>query len=126
MITDPIGDLLTRIRNAAQNKSLEVSSPYSRLREDVARVLKKEGYLADYKKEGYKLLITLAYSHRRPLISGIKNVSKPGLRIYRRVGKLPKPLGGNGISIVSTPKGVISNREAKKLRVGGEVLGIVW
>lgn len=126
MITDPIGDLLTRIRNAAQNKTLKVSAPYSKIKEDVVRVLKEEGYVSEFKKEGHDLIVTLAYSHRKPIISGIKNVSKPGLRIYRKSDELPRPLGGVGISIVSTPKGIMSNKNARKQSVGGEVLGIVW
>lgn len=125
-MTDPIGDLLTRIRNAAQNKSLEIDCPHSKMREGVVRVLKNEGYVADFKKEGRSLHITLAYAHRRPIISGIKNVSKPGLRIYRKSRELPMPLGGAGISIVSTPLGIMSSRQAKKERLGGEVLGVVW
>ena len=126
MVNDPIGDLLTRIKNAAQNKSLEASSPYSKMREGVLAVLKEEGYLADFKKEGNQLQMVLAYAHRRPIISGVKNVSKPGLRIYRKSSQLPKPLGGIGISIVSTSSGIMSNRKAKQKGLGGEVLGMVW
>lgn len=126
MINDPIGDLLTRIKNAAQNRGLEIWAPYSKMREGVLSVMKEEGYLADYKKEGNKLQIVLAFAHRRPIISGVKNVSKPGLRIYRKSDKLPKPLGGIGISIVSTSRGIMSNIKAKREGLGGEILGMVW
>lgn len=126
MITDPIGDLLIRIKNAAQNRNLEVWAPYSKMREGVLSVLKEEGYLTDFKKEGNKLQIVLAYAHRRPIISGVKNVSKPGLRIYRKAKQLPRPLGGIGISVVSTSQGIMSNIKAKKEGLGGEVLGMVW
>src|SRR3989344_5379250 len=117
MIGDPVGDLLTRIRNAAQAQAVELKSPYSRLREEIVRVLKEEGN---------ELVIVLAYSRRKPLITGIKNVSKPGLRIYRKSGKLPRPLGGVGISVVSTPRGVMSGGKAWKEKLGGEVLALVW
>lgn len=126
MIGDPVGDLLTRIRNAALIRAVELKSPYSRLREQIVRVLKEEGYVQSYQKDGKDLVIILAYSRRKPLITGIKNVSKPGLRIYRKTGQLPRPLGGIGISIVSTPQGVMSNKDAWKKRLGGEVLGLVW
>jgi|SRR3989344_4902935 len=126
MIGDPVGDLLTRIRNAAQAQAVELKSPYSRLREEIVRVLKEEGYVESFKKEGNELVIVLAYSRRKPLITGIKNVSKPGLRIYRKSGKLPRPLGGVGISVVSTPRGVMSGGKAWKEKLGGEVLALVW
>ena len=126
MIGDPVGDLLTRIRNAAQAQAVELKSPYSRLREEIVRVLKEEGYVESFKKEGNELVIVLAYSRRKPLITGIKNVSKPGLRIYRKSGKLPRPLGGVGISVVSTPRGVMSGGKAWKEKLGGEILALVW
>lgn len=126
VITDPVGDLLTRIRNAAQARHREVSVPYSKLREAVARVLKKEGYIAGVKKKEQTLVLELAYKRRKPIISGIKNVSKPGLHIYRKANKLPSPLGGAGIAIISTPQGVMSSREARKKGLGGEVFGEVW
>lgn len=126
MINDPVGDLLTRIRNAVQSRTVEVSMPYSRLKEDVAQTLKREGYLEEVKKEEHDLIIVLAFMRRKPLITGVRNTSKPGLRIYRKADKLPYPLGGSGVSIISTPKGVMSNREARKLGIGGEVLGEIW
>ena len=126
MVTDPVGDFLTRIRNAAANRAAEVSSPHSRLREEVARVLKEEGYAQSFRKEDNNLILVLSYAHRKPLITGIKNVSKPGLRIYRKATELPRPARGLGISIISTPEGVMSNRQARKRGLGGEVLGMVW
>lgn len=126
LITDPVGDLLSRVRNAVNARHREIAVPYSRLREDVARVLKREGFAEEVKKRDDELIVSLAYRRRRPLITGVKNVSRPGLRIYRKVKDLPKPLGGAGISIISTSKGIMSNKEAEKKGLGGEVLGEVW
>lgn len=126
MITDPVSDLFTRIRNSALTGSAEVSLPYSRLKNDIVDVLKKEGYVADYKKVENGLVINLTFKRRKPIITGIRSVSKPGRRIYRKAGQLPRPLGGAGISIISTPQGVLSNKEAYKKKLGGEVLGEVW
>lgn len=126
MVTDPIGDLLTRIRNAALSRNREISVPYSKFKEAVCQVLKKEGYLDEVQKQENTLALTLVFKRRQPLITGIKNISRPGLRIYRKAAKLPRPFGGSGISIVSTPKGVMSDKEARKQGLGGEVLGEVW
>lgn len=126
MITDPVGDLLTRIRNAALARKQEVVAPYSKVREAVAKVLKEEGYLQDVTRQKNQLVMNLALKRRRPVITGIKNVSRPGLRIYRPATRLPRPLGGAGVSIISTSRGVMTNIEAKKLGLGGEVLGEVW
>ncbi len=126
MITDPIGDLLTRIRNIVMAHKTEVSVPYSKMKEAVCEVLKKEGYLSEVKRVQNELILTIAVKRRQPLITGIKNRSRPGLRIYRQTGRLPRPLGGAGISIVSTSKGIMSNKEAYKLGIGGEVLGEIW
>lgn len=126
MITDPVGDLLARVRNAALGRSREVVMPYSRLKAEVAKVLEKEGYLAGVSKIKNELSLTLVYKGRRPLITGVKNISRPGLRIYRKKDKLPRPIGGAGISIISTPQGVMSNKDARRKGLGGEVLGEVW
>src|SRR3989344_3076694 len=107
MVTDPVGDFLTRIRNAAANRAAEVSSPHSRLREEVARVLKEEGYAQSFRKEDNNLILVLSYA-------------------YRKATELPRPARGLGISIISTPEGVMSNRQARKRGLGGEVLGMVW
>lgn len=125
-ITDPVGDLLARIRNAAQARHREVSVPYSKLREAVVKVLQRENYIVGVKKKGQTLVLELAYKRRKPIISGIKNVSKPGLHIYRKKNEIRDPLGGAGIVIISTPQGVMSSREAKKKGLGGEILGEVW
>lgn len=126
MVTDPVSDFLTRIRNAAAVRAREVVVPYSRQKHEIARVLGREGYLEDVKMEGKSLCVLLAYSRRQPKITAIRAVSKPGLRIYRKAGKLPAPLAGAGISIVSTSQGIMSNRQARKRGLGGEVLGEVW
>ncbi len=126
MITDPVGDLLARVRNAALRRGREVVMPYSRLKFEVAKVLEKEGYLASVSKIKNELSLTLVYKGRRPLVTGVKNISRPGLRIYRKKDELPRPIGGAGISIISTPQGVMSNKDAKKKGLGGEVLGEVW
>lgn len=126
MITDPVSDFLTRIRNAAAVRAREVVVPYSRQKHEIALLLGREGYLEDVKREGKSLCILLAYSHRQPKVTAIRTVSKPGLRIYRKARKLPAPLAGAGISIVSTSQGIMSNRQARKKGLGGEVLGEVW
>lgn len=126
MITDPVGDLLTRIRNAARSRKREVTAPYSKLKYAVSQVLLKEGYLDAAKKQGGDLLITIAYKRRRPVLTGVRNVSRPGLRIYKNVKDIRAPLGGAGVVIISTPKGVLSGREARKQNLGGEILGEVW
>lgn len=126
MITDPTGDLFTRIRNAVMAKKPEIPVPYSRFKEAIAQVLLKEGYLSNVTRVKDELVMTLTIKRRKSVITGIKNVSRPGLRIYRGSGALPRPLRGAGISIISTPKGVMSNKEARKLGVGGEVLGEIW
>lgn len=126
MITDPVGDLFTRIRNIVTAGKTEVAVPYSRIKFEISQVLKEEGYVSEVKKVKNMLIVNLATSHRKPVISGVRNISKPGLRIYRKADKVPQPLRGAGISIVSTPQGVMSGRQAKKKNLGGEILGEVW
>jgi small subunit ribosomal protein S8 len=126
LINDPIGDLFARIRNIVMGGKTEVIVPHSRLKEDVCLVMQKEGYISEVKRVKNDLVLTLATSHRKPVLTGIKNVSKPGLRIYRKSQELPAPLRGAGVSIISTPEGVMSNKEARKKRLGGEVLGEIW
>lgn len=125
-MTDPVGDLLTRIRNAAMARKREILLPYSKIKYAVCQTLAKEGYLSEVKKDKETLRVGLAYKRRLPVITGVRNISRPGLRIYRGAKDLPRPLGGPGISIISTSKGVMSNKEAKKNNLGGEVLGEVW
>ena len=130
-ITDPIADLLTRIRNASQAKHATVDIPASNMKKAIAQILVDEGYVKSYTvKEDDKqgvITITLKYTdNMQPVITGLRRISKPGLRIYASSAELPKVLGGLGIAIVSTNKGVITDKEARKLNVGGEVLAFVW
>jgi small subunit ribosomal protein S8 len=127
MLTDPIGDMLTRIRNAVTVKKKEVVvEPASKLKMAILDVLKREGYIEGYKIEGEgvkkKIIVYLKYYQGKPVIQVIERVSKPGRRIYVGVDEIPKVYNGLGIAILSTPKGVLSDREAKKLRVGGELI----
>ena len=131
-ITDPIADMLTRIRNANNAKHDTVDVPASNMKKSIAQILLDEGYIKKYDilDEGsFKTIhITLKYGEDKndKIISGIKRISKPGLRIYAGKDQLPKVLGGLGIAILSTNKGVITDKEARKLQVGGEVLAFVW
>jgi small subunit ribosomal protein S8 len=128
-MTDPIADMLTRIRNAQKVQKPLVEVPYSKVKEALAKVLVDEGYLAsvDVERNGAKatLKLGLKYYAGRPVIDRIERVSRPGLRIYRGADELPKVLNGMGIAVVSTSKGVMSDRAARKARIGGEVLCIV-
>jgi small subunit ribosomal protein S8 len=128
-MTDPIADLLTRIRNGQTARKSEVSMASSKLKAAVARVLKDEGYVADYRLESngpkQTLTIGLKYYEGRPVIDRLERVSRPGLRIYRGKDELPKVLGGMGTVIVSTPKGVMTDKQARAIGQGGEVLCIV-
>ena len=130
-MTDPIADMLTRIRNALIVKHDVVEVPASNMKKEIARLLLQEGYITAYEfvEEGVqgKLVITLKYGpHGEKVINGLKRVSKPGLRIYAGHDELPKVLGGLGIAIISTPKGVMTDKEARKSNHGGEVLAYVW
>jgi len=125
---DPISDMLTRIRNAQAAEHPQVSMPNSKLRVAIAGLLKQEGYVEDFSvaKEGHPALtIQLKYYRGKPVIDTIERVSKPGLRIYRNCQELPKVLGGLGVAVVSTSKGIMTDREARKLGLGGEVLFFV-
>lgn len=128
-MTDPIADLLTRIRNGQAAGKTEVSMPGSRLKTAIVKVLKDEGYIADFRlgQDNRKptLTIELKYFEGRPVIDRLERVSRPGLRIYRGKDELPKVLGGMGTVIVSTPKGVMTDRQARSIGQGGEVLCIV-
>lgn len=131
MYTDPIADMLTRIRNANIVSHTDVEMPSSKLKLELAKVLKEEGYISDYtEKESGKfkvLSITLKYDERnKPVISNLKRVSKTGLRIYCKAKNLPQVFGGLGIAIVSTNKGLMTDRKARKENIGGEVLCYVW
>ncbi len=132
-MTDPIADMLTRVRNANIAKHDDVSMPSSKLKEALAELLKSEGYIADFKtaerpdKPGRILSIDMKYSpERERTISGIKRVSKPGLRVYKKSNEIPRVLGGLGVAVVSTSQGLMTDREARRRKVGGEVLCYVW
>jgi small subunit ribosomal protein S8 len=129
-VTDPIADLLARIRNGAQAQKAEMFVPYSRIKADVVRILKEEGYITDFavdtEAEHPRIKITNKLANRSSAITGLKRVSRPGLRRYVGAGDIPRVLGGMGVAILSTPRGVLSGREAKKQNVGGELLAYVW
>ena len=130
-ITDPIADLLTRIRNANSSRHESVDVPASNMKKAITQILLDEGYIKDFQviedgKQGV-IRITLKYSpNKEKVISGIKRVSKPGLRIYAGAAELPRVLKGLGIAIISTSKGVMTDKEARKQNIGGEVLAFVW
>ena len=130
-ITDPIADLLTRIRNANSAKHESVDVPASNMKKAIVEILKEEGYIKEYQiiedgKQGV-IRITLKYGPKNEkVISGLKRVSKPGLRYYASADELPRVLKGLGIAIVSTSKGIMTDKEARKAHVGGEVLAFVW
>ncbi|MCD8195518.1 MAG: 30S ribosomal protein S8 [Coprobacillus sp.] len=130
MMTDPIADMLTRIRNANAMKHEDVSIPSSKIKVEIARILKEEGFITDYTVKGEvkkELIITLKYTKDgERVIQGLKRISKPGLRVASPADKLPKVLKGLGIAIISTSQGVMTDAKARKLGVGGEVLAYVW
>ncbi|TVR21149.1 MAG: 30S ribosomal protein S8 [Anaerolineaceae bacterium] len=134
MTSDPIADMLTRVRNALMARHLTVDVPYSKMKAEIARILKEEGYIEDYTvgdQSPFALInITLKYYGerrvRRPVITNLQRVSKPGRRVYRGRTELPRVLSGAGIAILTTPKGVMTAQQARRERVGGEVLCYVW
>ena len=129
-MTDPVADLLTRIRNGQSAGKAHISLESSKIKTAIARVLKDEGYVADFRVSEEtgkpRLIIDLKYYEGRPVIDRLERVSRPGLRIYRGKDELPKVLGGMGTVIVSTPQGVMSDRDARKKNLGGEILCEVW
>ena len=132
LTTDPLADMLTRIRNANMAKHATVSIPASVEKQKIAEILAQEGYIASFEVTGEKVTeksinVTLKYDGKGDgIIQGLKRVSKPGLRVYATCEKLPKVISGLGIAIISTNKGIITDKEARKLNVGGEVLAYVW
>lgn len=130
IMTDPIADMLTRIRNALQQKHESVSMPASKEKQAIAKILKDEGFITDYTVEGdvkKTLTITLKYAEdNKRVISGLRRISKPGLRVYAKVDNLPRVLNGLGIAIISTSNGMMTDRDAKKNHLGGEVIAYVW
>lgn len=131
MMTDPIADMLTRIRNAIQARHPSVEMPASKLKVAIAEVLKREGYIKGYSVVGEgptrALKVELRYvGKNEPVLTGLKRISKPGLRVYSPAAEIPRVFGGLGVAIVSTSRGVMSGAEARKQRIGGEVLCHVW
>lgn len=130
VMTDPIADMLTRIRNANQERHETVNVPGSKIKVRIAEILKEEGFIKDFtiEEDGVKktIVITLKYNGNERVITGLKRISKPGLRIYAKVDEVPKVLNGLGIAILSTSKGVITDKEARAQKVGGEVIAYVW
>ncbi|MDP9223346.1 MAG: 30S ribosomal protein S8 [Actinomycetota bacterium] len=130
-MTDPIADMLARVRNASSAMHGEVAIPASKIKESIAKILMDEGYINGIElaeKEGHPVIkLTLRYSEERErAISGIRRISKPGRRVYRGATELPRVLGGLGVAIISTSQGLMTDRQARKAKVGGEVLAYVW
>lgn len=131
VMTDPIADMLTRIRNANRMRHEKVEIPASKLKTEILSVMKKEGFITDFVvlKDGPqgKIVVTLKYTQTKErVIKGLKRISKPGLRVYAPVEQLPRVLNGLGIALISTSKGILTDREARLSKVGGEVLAYVW
>ena len=130
-MTDPIADMLTRLRNAARAHKTEFVVPYSRLKSELARILEKEGYIAGFELEKTpkgrpNLKIKNKFVNKTSAIAGLKRVSKPGLRRYVKADEVPRVLGGMGIAVLSTSRGVLTGHEARKQNVGGELLAYIW
>lgn len=129
-VTDPIADFLSRVRNSTQAQKVEMFVPYSKMKSELARILKEEGYIAGYELDTTaahpRIKITNKISTRNNAITGLRRVSRPGLRRYVGANEVPRVLGGMGTAILSTSRGVMSGREAKKQNVGGELLAFVW
>ena len=127
VMTDPIADMLTRIRNANASLHETVNNPASRMKAAVLDILLQEGFVKNVEKEENTLKVTLKYgSNNEKVITGIKRISKPGLRVYAKKEELPRVLGGLGIAVISTSKGVMSDKQARKEGLGGEVIAYVW
>ena len=131
MVTDPIADMLTRIRNANAMRYKEVEVPSSKVKIEIANILKDEGYVSDYKikKNNVQDIIVLSLKYgenKERVITGLKRISKPGLRVYVKADEIPKVLNGLGIAIISTSKGIMSGKNAKAASLGGEVLAYIW
>jgi len=130
-VTDPIADMLTRIRNASVARHRELTLPSSRIKRDIARILVEEGFIESYatSQEGVQELLSIRLKYvegRTPVVSGLKRISKPGLRVYARKTEIPRVLGGLGTAILSTSHGIMTGQSARKLNLGGEVLCYVW
>lgn len=130
LITDPIGDFLIRIKNANQRKTREVSAPHSKVKETIAEILKVQGYINGFAVSGEgiekQITVTLKYKGTQRAITGVKRISKPGLRVYAAAADVPNVLSGFGTAIISTSNGMITDKEARNKGVGGEVVAYVW
>lgn len=131
VVTDPVADMLTRIRNANANRYKEVSMPVSKVKMEIAKILKNEGFIENYRVSKDKvqgtLTLTLKYVNKKErVITGLKRISKPGLRVYAKADEVPKVLNGFGIAIISTSKGIMTDKEARNKSLGGEVMAYVW
>ncbi|MDO4395032.1 MAG: 30S ribosomal protein S8 [Mycoplasmatota bacterium] len=126
-MTDPIADMLTRIRNANQMRNKEVAMPTSKMKVEIAKILDNEGFIESYTVKNNTLTLTLKYGQNKErVITGLKRISKPGLRVYAGAEEIPHVLNGLGIAIISTPKGVMTDKLARKNNVGGEVIAYIW
>jgi len=129
-VTDPISDFLTRIRNASKARKIKVEIPASKMKIGLAEILKKSGYIYDYKvdEDNRQNIITvlLKYNNGKPAIGGLKKISKPGLRIYKKSNELPRVLNGLGTAVISTSKGLLTDKEARSQSAGGEVVCYIW
>ena len=126
-MTDPIADMLTRIRNANQMRNKEVSMPVSKMKVEIAKILDAEGFITNYTVNENTLTLTLKYGQNKErVITGLNRISKPGLRVYAGADEIPHVLNGLGIAIISTPKGVMTDKLARKNNVGGEVIAYIW
>ena len=129
-VTDPIADLLARIRNAASAQKIDMIVPYSKIKTEIVRILKDEGYISEYSIDTSaahpRIKVTNKIVNRSSAITGLRRMSRPGLRRYVGADEIPRVLGGMGVAILSTPRGVLSGREAKKQKVGGELLAYIW
>ncbi len=131
VMTDPIADMLTRIRNANTVRHEKLELPASKVKKEIAEILKGEGFIRDYEyiednKQGVIRIFLKYSSNNERVITGLKRISKPGLRVYAKASELPRVLGGLGIALVSTSKGVMTDKDARSQQVGGEVLAYVW
>jgi len=123
---DPIGDALIRIKNGYSVGKTTVSLKFSKLILKLTKLLEKEGYLSEVAQKEREIIVTLKYNSRVPVLTDVKRVSKPSLRVYKGVKDLPRVLNGLGIAVISTPKGLMTDKQARKLKIGGEVLALVW
>ena len=125
-VSDPVADMLARLRNAHQGLHAKVNVPVSKMKADIARILKDEGFIADYEVGERDMVVTLKYVGGKPVITGTKKVSKPGRRVYVGVGEIPRVRNGLGICVLSTSKGVLEGAKAREANVGGELLCEIW